>query len=463
MRVTVQQQGYSPPQEYDDPNRVVIQGTVVLPGQARQELALPDGMSGAVGLEGLTIDEIPTPRLNILHQDALFEDSLTGAKFPEFHAIILGFNRERAYFPSEFVGDGNDIPVCKSPNASDGLPNVDAAHRNAFPWDKSPFDPNSVPIAPNGRVMLPCGNCSFKDWRGDDARTPPLCSDVWNLIVMFDPYGTGQAVPAFLALKKSGLRPARAHFARYMQAQIPAFTDVVKVSLDQKSRGKNLYCVPSFEVVGTSDPSMYPVFVENLKNLQRFASDIRPARDIRDTGVQQAAFDPNEIQQQPVQQPMQQQQYVQQPQHTAQQPSIPQQQQYAPQPVAQVQQPQYVQPAAPVVEAPAPQQYVAPAVPTASQPPASAVPAPPVVQQATPVAPPPPVVPAPPLPPTVAQVPAPQVIAPSSVIPQVASQPAAPIPPQAPASPGPAWAGAAAPVPEAASGDDDGDDGDLPF
>lgn len=424
---------------YADGGRV-ISGEVVVPGQA--QVALPEGMSGSTGLDELGIDEIPTPRISIDHTENLYEDNQTKLRFESFNAIILGMIRQRAMFPKDYIGDGNDVPHCKSNDAINGLPNLDPTSRNAFPWATSSFDPNTVQINEQyGRVVLPCGSCNMTQWTGSDGKTPPKCSDVWNLIVMFDPYGNGQAIPAFLPLKRSALKPTRGHLAQYKQRNVPAFTDVVQFTLKQETRGKNPYSVPVIKVIGKTDPVQYESFAYNLEKLIEFARQIRKPSD-GESGVQQEAF---EASQYANPQP--------QPQYQPQQPPVAQQSVYQQPPVQQVATPASsewhapTQQAVPVYQAPQP-----PVAPQQVQPPvqyAPPVPAIPQQQMAQPVPP----IAAPPIQVAPTPPPTPVPVAPQAVAPAPPVQEAAPV--STPVETTPTWSGASGPPAE--------DDDELPF
>lgn len=442
--------------------RPPIAGEVVLPGQAAS-VVLPEGIDGDLGLEDVGIEEIPTPRIRIRHRHGVYKDSQTGVETPVFNAIILGLVKQRVMFSKVVKGDADDVPQCKSVNYQLGMPNVDPQSRNLFPWADSPWNPNEVSIDPGtGRVLLQCTACPFKDWTGPYGnQEPPACNEVWNLVIMYDPYGNGQAQPAFLAIKKTGLKNVRAHIAKYKQSKTPMFVDVVQFSLEEQIRGDNAYQMPVINVIGQTDPSAYLSYAENFKALRGFITTIRPAEGA-DQGVQ-SHFDGPEWEQATTQPPT--------PAAPAQQPQAP-----APQPqqaVAATQAPTPApapvptpQPQAPSTPAPAPQVQISDLVsPTPPQVPAPAptpAPAPAPVPVATPVAASAPAPAAPSFP----QAPAPSVPG----VPGVPSVPA-PMPTvQAPQTPAPSPeppnaldaampAGGAAPWAAGTPGDDE----DLPF
>lgn len=391
------------------------------------------------GIDGLSADEIPTPRLLIDHHQGVYTDNQTEVPRTELIGIVLGFVRQRIMWPKELPDDGGS-PMCKSNDSENGLPNMDPASEFAFPFAESPFNPNDLQVNQElNRVLLPCSNCTFTDWSGQGNKTPPRCSEVFNLIVMFDAYGTGDLQPAFFPLKKSALKNAKAFLARFKQRSLPAYSEFAHFTLEHRKRGGNPYSVPVIKAAGPTNPEMWPAFSENYASLRDFAMRTRPLDSGADTGVQQQFEAAPEQYSQPPQQS------YSAPAPAASPAPAPQQQYVAPQT------PAYTQA---VPETPAP----APAAPPAQPAPAPA-PAPQTVAYQQPAPPPPPpaavAAPAPPPPPPAPQPAAPQAPAPAA---QAAPQ-AAPAPPveTAPQST-PTWAAAGTPaaaVPE----EDDG----LPF
>jgi hypothetical protein len=267
---------------------------------------------------------------------------------------------------------------------------------------------------------------------------------------MYDPYGNGQAQPAFLAVKKTGLKNVRTHIAKYKQSKTPMFVDVVQFSLEEQIRGDNAYQMPVIKVIGQTDPSAYLAYAENFKALRGFITTIRAAEGA-DVGVQSHFEGPEweaATSQPPAQAPQQPApQAVQQPQTPVAQP--------VQQPVAA---PQAAAPAPAPTPTPQPQAAAAPAPPPA---PAPQTPAPQPPQAPTPAAAPvaasAPSVPGFPQGPSVPQPPSPQVPGVPAPMPSVQ---APPTPAQAAPTPAAeAPSGAAAPWAAGTPGDDE----DLPF
>lgn len=480
-------------------------GALALPSVSAQEFA-DAGLS--TGLDDLGIEELRTPRIKIDHPEGQFEDAQNGGRYAALNVVILGFIKQRIFWPREVSESANDdVPICKSNDFERGMPNTDTTSRRVFPWDESNFNPNLITVNRElNRVLLPCSSCSFQQWTGDSRsdRTPPRCSEVWNLIVMYDPWGNGQLQPAFLALKRSAIKSVKAYLATFKQQGLPPYVAWTQMTLDRQKRGTVVYSSPIFTVVGHTDRTQWKNFSDNFTALADFAKTIRPLTGGAETGVQQefvgdgfnqsgqyvpqpgvvpptvAESNGQQVyypQPMPPQQPAQQQyyqpnqpqpaqQYYQQPpaQQPAQQFAPQPPQQYAPPAPAQtIQQPAPQQPAPPVQHAPAPpvQQMPEqpaqtappveieepPAPPVQAAPPAAAPPAPPIQSPAPPAPP----MPTPTAPPVTQVAPPPVPVAPTVSAPVVPSLPA-------PAS-------LPVPQPAAWAGDSEGadDDSDLPF
>lgn len=397
------------------------------------------------GLDDFGIEEIPTPRLKILHREGQYQDSQTDVVFFGFNAVILGLVKQRIMWDGEDVeGNKNDVPKCKSNDYERGMPNVDPTSLRQFPWDEQTTFRRELafPDPALNRVMLPCGNCEFKEWRtkaGTSERIKPRCSEVWNLVLMYDPYGDGQLQPAFLALKKSAIANAKKYLAGFRQRGIGAYTEWTQFTLEQESRGQTVFSKPVLNAVGATDPANWPQYSANYAALADFARTVRPLEGGASTGMQQQLSAPE------FSQPAQGVPQGAVPQAVAQpQPAPAPAQTYAPQQSQQVYTPVPMPPAKPAGEAFIDQlatavggvqsplqgqavQHVAPphAVPVAP-------PAPPVQQAPPPVPAPAPQAPPPPAPPV--QV-APPVVPPPAPAATVAPPPAVPSPPPVAAPP----------------------------
>ena len=96
-----------------------------------------------VGLEDVGVGDVVIPRLRIVHDEAMFEDNLSKAKFSTMKVVLLGLVKQRIFWDDNVEDD--DKPLCKSPDFEHGFPNVDPGQRKTFPWAKSNFTCRRLP------------------------------------------------------------------------------------------------------------------------------------------------------------------------------------------------------------------------------------------------------------------------------------------------------------------------------
>src|SRR5690606_25228480 len=73
------------------------------------------------GLEDVDASDLSMPRLQIVHEDAVWEDSLSNERFESLDVILLGLIKQRVLWPSE-MGEESSAPLCKSYNHTQGFP-----------------------------------------------------------------------------------------------------------------------------------------------------------------------------------------------------------------------------------------------------------------------------------------------------------------------------------------------------
>lgn len=339
--------------------------------QSGGQLANPEDF-GATGLEDFGVTDSVIPRLQIVHKEGVFKDNLSNLTYHPLRLIILGLVKQRILWHPE-VDDKDPQPMCKSNDFQTGYPNLELTGKRAFPWDKSGYDPNSVPVV-GEQKPLPCANCQLKEWGSHPNGSNPYCSEQWTLPVYFDASGDAKEdawSPALLTLQKSSIKPLRAYLTPFSRTNKPAFTSVCEVTLKVNTRGQVDYSIPTFTPIGESDRSRWMEFSDQFQQMKGYLQ--QPPRSFdedggepqmssnQNTAPQQQAqtySDPNDpwATSQPAQQapPAQQQAPAQEPVQQVQQPSAP------PQTAPPVQQP--VQEAPPQqVSTPAPAPAPAPA------------------------------------------------------------------------------------------------------
>ena len=237
------------------------------------ELAVPAGTAVA-GLEDYDPGEDTTslPRLNIVHADAVFVDSLSGAEYSSLNVILLGLVKQRVLWPAE-MGEEGSQPLCKSYNHSQGIPG------EGFPAEASGFDLLVV-----GDDPLNCDSCKLKDWGAHPTRDTPWCSEQLIMPLLMDPEEDGNWVPAVATFQRSSAKPARQYMSSFVRSKQSLFTTETTLSLSAQKRGTVKYSVAKF-VKG--EPTPEDAWEEYLSNYLSIAEFLRTPRkpDSEETAV----------------------------------------------------------------------------------------------------------------------------------------------------------------------------------
>lgn len=214
-----------------------------------QELALPDDYE--TGLEEFDQSDLVMPRLNIVHADGKFQDSLSGQQFNPITVIFLGLVKQRVLW--HFKVDDNDLPMCKSFDFEIGFPRFDDSVRpeKRFPWDKSGFDPANFNL--EDTVELPCKGCRLKDWKSHPDGVKPYCSEQFVLPSLYDPFDNNKWVPVILQFQRTQMGPAKGYLSSFVRSDEPLFTAKTEITLRGAKRGSNEYSIPNFVNVGVTE------------------------------------------------------------------------------------------------------------------------------------------------------------------------------------------------------------------
>lgn len=236
----------------------------------------PDQFDGVIpGLEDFDASRAAIPRISIDHPNGVFVDSLTGEEAPELSLIILGMVTQRILWPKT-MGE-SDSPLCKSRNAKTGYPLLEPNGKKGliFPFEATPFDPNSMETDENGNFCLECAVCPLKEWDGKGkGSTPPPCSEQFTFVVV-QTDGTGQSL---FTVQKTGMTPAKRYITDFVRAKRPMFVNVTNISLIAKKDGKGpQYCIPKFTKGPPVDNRMYHDFAEYFREARAFITE--PPRD----------------------------------------------------------------------------------------------------------------------------------------------------------------------------------------
>ena len=241
--------------------------TVAVPGEAGTEL---ESFGDDIGLEDMDASDLVIPRIRIVHTEGMFEDSLTGEKFPELRCILLGVVKQRIMWHAT-VDDG-DLPMCKSPDFEHGFPLTISDKQpkdKMFPWAKSNFKPEAFPPADgiNGLVTLPCNSCVFQEWDRGDWKVPP-CAEQHTFPLFYTTDDGLSWSPGLFTVQKTGIKPSRTYLSSFASAKRPTFTVETKITLGMNTRGSVTYSVPKFVKAGESDRTQWKEFQDTYRRIR---------------------------------------------------------------------------------------------------------------------------------------------------------------------------------------------------
>lgn len=216
-----------------------------------------------MGLDEIDGGDMVSPRFAIDHNKGVWISSLTNAEYSAFTAILLCRVKGRIMWKDK-LEDKSD-PQCRSNNFHLGFPNRNPKSKPAdlFRWEQSVFDPADFPpdLAHNGLSVLPCDNCDFKNWHGEDK---PLCKEQWTfaaLIFLATPAAPeGEWSPALLTIQGTGLSSIRPYISTFIQTSSPLFTQMTAVTLKEDKKAGNTYYIPVFSPAAATDNQDWPVY-----------------------------------------------------------------------------------------------------------------------------------------------------------------------------------------------------------
>lgn len=236
----------------------------------------PDMYGGAIpGLEGFDPSKVAVPRWNIDHDKGVFVDSLVKEERSTLSVVILGLQIQRIVWP-EKMGD-SDSPLCKSRDGAIGYPLLEPNGPKGlvFPWEQSPFTPDSLGRDANNNSILPCMSCTLKDWngKGKDA-DPPKCSEQYTFILCAEDGGE----QALFTCQKTGIKPAKQYITNFIRSKKPMFSVHTTITLlQQRAAGGRTYCTPEFRKGDFTDQMMWGEYAETYRQIQEFL--VQPPRN----------------------------------------------------------------------------------------------------------------------------------------------------------------------------------------
>jgi hypothetical protein len=224
---------------------------------------------GNLGLEDIDAADLTVPRMKILHKKALFLDPLKVER-AEMTVVMLGVVKQRIFWPSQLAE--KDLPLCKSNDHDRGFPNLNPESPKKFPIQLSGFNLADFPPDAQGRVVLPCDKCIFKEWDKNDWKQPP-CNEIWAVPLLFQPAPDEQPdlwSPAVLQFSKTGIKPIRQYASVFVGQTTPMFTALTKMTLTAESRGANDYAVPGFSRIGPSPDTKWAEYGNLYQQIRTF-------------------------------------------------------------------------------------------------------------------------------------------------------------------------------------------------
>lgn len=225
------------------------------------------------GLESIDSSDLSMPIIKMVHDEAVWEDSLSGEKFAEMDVILLGLIKQRVLWPAEMAEEA-EAPLCRSYNFTQGHPG------EKFPL-KAKGDPAS-PLESSGFAaedfnagILSCTSCNLKEWGSHPTRDVPWCVEQYVFAVMITEPGEDLGSPAILTLQRSSIKPAKAYITSYVRSKQPLFTARTTLKLNAQSRGSVKYSVPKFVKGVATDPDFHGQYAELYHHVKDFVTTPR--------------------------------------------------------------------------------------------------------------------------------------------------------------------------------------------
>lgn len=243
------------------------------------------------GLEDFDTADQVMPTLKIDHDSGQLVDGLSGQSYDEIEVILLGLIKQRVLWPAE-MGSGEDPPMCKSYNYTEGHPDARtfpaAASGLAVEW-------------PEG-VVLPCESCALKDWGSHPTRDIPWCTEQHTLplLMQVNPEDPFSLAPAIFTIQRSGIKPSKTYLTAFARERKPLFTVKTKISLDQRKRGSVDFAVPKFVRGEATDPAVHEFCADQYRMIRDFvqtprAEEAEPAAASAPAASAPAADDDDEL------------------------------------------------------------------------------------------------------------------------------------------------------------------------
>lgn len=257
----------------------------------RSSTDLAEHQGVADGLEDVDAGDILLPIIKIVHDEGVFQDSLSNEKFEEFDAIVLGLVKNRILWPS-VIGEETGLPVCRSLDFKHGRPNpvkfTSKDPSGEFPSKVSRFGKDKVtavleameqdPTTSDPGDLLLCASCNLKEWDTMPGNTTPWCSEqyIFPLLRVTD---DGGYAPGYITFQRAALKACRAYISVFKGSNKPMYTSLTHIKALHQRRGKVNFITPEFTKLTPTDPELWAGFSTDLSRIREFLTTPRPPRD----------------------------------------------------------------------------------------------------------------------------------------------------------------------------------------
>lgn len=220
-------------------------------------------MGDDTGLEDFD-HELGIPRVQIVHDEAQFEDKSTGLRYDTLYGVPLGLVLQRVMWDVQMKEDS--LPLCQSRDGKVGTPG------DSFPWKDSAMNIKDLGtnLGAQGEVedSVLCENCWYKEWGSHPTRDTPFCQEQW--VIPFQMEDDETSTPVILTFKGSGVTAAKRFIAPVSKRRGKLFESYVDISLEARKNGSVKYAVPVFKKARPTDPQFYPDFANNYITIRDF-------------------------------------------------------------------------------------------------------------------------------------------------------------------------------------------------
>lgn len=248
------------------------------------------GGYAGVGLDDVDSSDMSMPRLKILHQESLFEDSLTGEQFSSFDAVVLAIVKGRIMWYDKI--HDNAAPQCKSNDFKTGFPNLTSTdERDLFPWDKSNFTEANLVINPvNNLPSLPCEKCVLREWPKTQGDKPPCSEQHTYPLLRLDEDGNTNT--ALLTVSGSSIKNSKAYATAAKLRGEPFFFYQTHVTLIPAKSGTVTYSIVKFSKGQAVDSEDYDMYADQARGLYSLLTQ-PPRNRIADTEAENMSDNTN--------------------------------------------------------------------------------------------------------------------------------------------------------------------------